>query len=226
MAGRGWHAGVIGIVAGRLAEKFHRPVVLVALDSLGTKPGVGSARSVPGLNLHHALAACGTHLVAHGGHAAAAGLRIDEAHIDAFRAEFCEFVAGEMTADDRIAELAIDAEAQFSQLTLATVQQIELLAPFGAGNPRPLFCASGVRLTEPPRRIGGGERHLAVRLQQHGVPMRGVSFGNGDWADELEKIEAPLDVAYRPVINEFRGRRNVEVHLVDWRLARQTADSR
>ncbi|HTN75475.1 MAG TPA: single-stranded-DNA-specific exonuclease RecJ [Pirellulaceae bacterium] len=219
LSGRNWHVGVIGIVAGRLAEKFHRPVILISLDALGGKPGVGSARSANGLQLHEALRACEVHLAGHGGHAAAAGLKIDEGRIDAFRAEFCEYAATAVTPQQRIAELAIDAEAMFSQLTPQIVRQIEQLAPFGAGNPRPVLCASNVQLVEPPKRMGGGERHLSAKLIQHGTQFRAVAFGHGDWADELAQVQGPLEIAYRPVINEFRGRQSVEVQLVDWRPA-------
>lgn len=217
LSGRGWHAGVIGIVAGRLAEKFHRPVIVISLDATGDKPGTGSARSPNGLALHHALAACSSHLCGHGGHAAAAGLKIDEQRIDAFRAELCEYAGALLTPEQRRAELRIDAEAAFSQLTPQIVRQIEQLAPFGAGNPRPVLCASGVRLAEPPKRIGGGERHLSAKLVQHGTSLRAVAFGHGDWADELAQVDGALDIAYRPVINDFRGRQSVEIHLVDWR---------
>jgi single-stranded-DNA-specific exonuclease len=217
LAGRGWHAGVIGIVAGRIAEKFHRPTVIVSLDPLGNKVGTGSARSPNGLALHKAFAACSTHLAGFGGHAAAAGLRIDEAHIDAFRAEFCDHAASLMTPAQRKAELRIDAEAAFSQLTLPTVRQIEQLAPFGAGNPRPVLCASNVKLAAPPKRMGGGERHLSVRLTQGAKALRAVAFGQGDWVDELAQLDGPIDVAYRPVINDYRGMQSVEIHLVDWR---------
>ena len=217
LAGRGWHQGVIGIVAGRLAEKYHRPVVMIAQDDLGTKPATGSARSASGLALHEALAACGDHLVGHGGHAAAAGLRIEDARIDDFRADFCEYVACEVAPQDRVAEVRIDVEAPLSQLTLRTVQEIERLAPFGQANPRPVLCATGVTLPESPRRMGKSERHLSLRLKQHNVTLRAVAFGQGDWADELDQQPGAIDIAYRPVINEFRGRRNVELHLVDWR---------
>lgn len=217
LAGRGWHAGVIGIVAGRLAEKYNRPVVLISLDQLAVKPGVGSARSAGRFNLHAALMACSSHLEAHGGHAAAAGLKISEANIAAFRNEFLEYVTGEFSPEDRLAELSIDAEAPLSQLTLQTVEQMELLAPFGQGNPRPLLCASGAALTEPPKRIGSGERHLSLKISHCGCAMRAVAFGCGDWAEPLVQHGGPIDIAYRPVINDFRGRRTVEVQLVDWR---------
>ncbi len=88
LGGVGWHPGVIGIVAGRLAEKYHRPVVVVGFDQAGVKPGSGSARSAGGLDLHQTLARCGEHLLSHGGHAAAAGLRIEETRMEAFRAAF------------------------------------------------------------------------------------------------------------------------------------------
>jgi len=218
-----WHPGVIGIVAGRLAEKFNRPVVVIALDKLGIKPGTGSARSVAGLELHRALEACSHHLVGHGGHAAAAGLKIDERKLDDFRADFCEFVAAELSGTDRTAELMIDAEVPISALTLEALAQMEKLAPFGQANPRPTFCAVGLTLDEPPKKIGGGGRHLALKLTQHRNSIRAVSFGNGEWAEELERIDGPIDVAFRPVINEFRGRRNIELQVVDWRVSTPAA---
>ncbi len=221
LAGRGWHPGVIGIVAGRLAEKYHRPVVLIALDEFGSKPGIGSARSVRGFPLHAALAACSEHLVSHGGHAAAAGLKIDAARVDQFRDEFCEIAGREIAPADRVAHLWIDAEVALSGLTLGAIEQLDRLAPFGHGNSRPLLCTTGVTLAEPPRRIGNGGRHLAVRVVQHGHAVRGVAFGRGETADELANVSGPLAIVFRPVINEYRGRRSVELQLADWRLAEQ-----
>jgi len=221
-----WHPGVIGIVAGRLAEKYHRPVILIALDRLGVKPGTGSARSAPGLELHKALAACTHHLVGHGGHAAAAGLKIEEKKLDDFRAEFCEYVAAEMKKPSVAGpELLIDAEMPLSTLTLETLNQINRLGPFGQGNARPTFCAVGLTLDEPPKKIGGGQRHLSLKLSQYRNSIRAVSFGNADWAEELEKLDGPIDVAFRPVINEFRGRRTVEMQVVDWRVSTPAAQA-
>ena len=218
LAGHGWHAGVIGIVAGRLCEKFHRPVALISLDAVGVKPGLGSARSVPGQPLHTALAACGDHLLSHGGHAAAAGLTIQETEVDSFRAAFCEFFAEQQQGEPLQPELEIDAETPFTSLTQQTVQQIEQLSPFGQGNPRPMLCTSGVKLAKPPQRMGGGGRHVSMTLEQHGQRMRAVAFGKGDWADEMATLSDSLAVAFQPVINRFRGRSSVELHLVDWQI--------
>lgn len=217
LAGRGWHAGVIGIVAGRLAELYHRPTVLISLDELESKPGVGSGRSVAGFNLHAALGACGEHLLGHGGHEAAAGLTIEEASVEPFRRDFCAYAERIISQDERVAELFVDAETPLAALTQQTVRQIESLAPFGHGNERPMLCTSDVRMTEPPRRMGSTGRHLSLRLEQHGVTLRAVAFGNGDWEDGLNSAGGPLSIAFKPVINNFRGRQTVEMQLADWR---------
>ncbi len=219
LAGLGWHPGVIGIVAGRLADKFHRPVVLIALDDVGVKPGVGSGRSVAGFDLHRALSMSSEHLLSFGGHAAAAGLRIEEENVEGFRAALCEYAAGELTGEQREAELWIDAEVPLGALTLASIEQLDRLAPFGQANHRPMLCASDVRLGQPPKRMGGGGRHLSLEVVQDTVRMRGVAFGAGDWADELAGRQEPLHLAFRPTINDFRGRRRVELQVADWQSA-------
>ncbi|MCA9231578.1 MAG: single-stranded-DNA-specific exonuclease RecJ [Planctomycetales bacterium] len=213
-----WHPGIIGVVAGRLAEKFHRPVVLVAADPLGIKPGIGSARSVAGFNLHAALAECGHLLQSHGGHAAAAGLKIMPGKFDAFRDAFCQVARERIDTENNSAELHIDAEASLQMLTRQTVEQIESLAPFGHGNARPMLCASKVRLTGQPKRMGATGHHLSMTFDQHGVKMRAVAFGGGDWQEELARIDGPLSIAFRPVINRYRGRVSVEIHLDDWHV--------
>jgi single-stranded-DNA-specific exonuclease len=219
LADRGWHAGVIGIVAGRLAERFHRPVVMIAQDSLQGRPATGSVRSVPGFDVHAALVACREHLVTCGGHAAAAGLRVEDVHIDAFREQFLAEVAARLPAALRQAQLTLDGEATLAGLTLDTVRQIEQLAPFGQANRRPLLCATSVSLAEPPRTIGGGARHLSMNLVQHGAKVRGVAFGGAEWLDHLPPPGQPFHVAFKPKINEFRGRRTAEMEIVDWRPA-------
>ncbi|MEZ6135257.1 MAG: single-stranded-DNA-specific exonuclease RecJ [Pirellulaceae bacterium] len=236
LASPNWHPGVIGIVAGKLAEKYHRPVVLIALDKLGVKPGTGSARSPNGVNLHAAFQQCSEWLISGGGHAAAAGLRIEEHKLRNFRSAFLEAVAEQTNELNTAAEIQFDAEATLGQLNLATVLQIEKLAPFGMGNPRPVFCALQVDLAEPAKLLGNSGRHISLRLKQHGCSMRAVAFGQAEeWLPKLEQlgdsaghsqVNGPpaherecgtVDLAFRPVINEFNGFRKVEMQLVDWR---------
>ena len=152
-------------------------------------------------------------------------MKIEESRIEAFRGAFCDQLSAQSTGSVGQAEICIDGEAPLSQLTAQIVRQIEQMAPFGMGNPRPVLCATGVKLAEPPKKIGSGERHLSFHIVQHRVKMRGVGFGFGEQADELSRIDTPLDIAYRPVINEYGGRHSVEVQLVDWRVSEVAARS-
>jgi len=219
LADRGWHAGVIGIVAGRLAERFHRPVVMIARDEHQGRPAIGSLRSVPGFDVHAALVACRPHLVTCGGHAAAAGLRIEDSRIEAFREQFIAEVAARLPESLRQAQITIDGEATLAGLTLDTVSQMERLAPFGHANRRPVLCASGVSLVEPPKTMGGGGRHISMTVMQHGAKIRGVAFGGAEWLDHLPAPGQPFHVVFKPKINEFRGRRTAEMEVIDWRPA-------
>jgi single-stranded-DNA-specific exonuclease len=217
LADRGWHKGVVGIVAGRLADRWHRPVVMIARDPLQGGPAVGSVRSVPGFDVLAAVKACSMHLLGCGGHAAAAGLQVDDAKIDDFRRAFVAEVEARMPESLRRAQLTLDGETSLAALTLDTVEQLERLAPFGEGNRRPLLCASGVTLAEPARTIGQSGKTLQLQLRQHGAKIRGVAFGGGDWLPHLPAPGQPFHVAFRPKINEYRGRRSAEVEVVDWR---------
>lgn len=217
LADRGWHKGVVGIVAGRLAERWHRPVVMIARDPLQGGPAVGSVRSVPGFDVLAAVKACSEHLLGCGGHAAAAGLQVDDAKIDDFRRAFVAEVESRMPEQLRRAQITIDGETSLGALTRDTVEQLEKLAPFGEGNRRPVLCASGVTLAEPARTMGQSGKHLQLQLRQHAAKIRGVAFGAGEWLPHLPTPGQPFHIAFRPKINEFRGRRTAEIELIDWR---------
>jgi len=217
-----WHPGVIGIVAGKLAERLARPVVLISSGENNGRRGVGSARGVPGFNLFEALQACAHLLTSFGGHAGAAGLTLPVEQIPEFRRQFVE-VAENMyprTAEPNV--LWIDAEVPFGLLTEQVVEQLERLGPFGHGNPRPVLCAQGVRLAYPPQSCGAQGQHLVLRVVQGDIGLRAVAFQRGHWAASLAP-EMLLDMAFQPVLNRFGGTGRVELHLIDWRL--HAADS-
>jgi single-stranded-DNA-specific exonuclease len=214
LASTDWHAGVIGIVAGRLTEQLGRPVLLVALRDDGA--GAGSGRSIPGFPLHHALAHCGEHLLSHGGHAAAAGFRIQSDRVDPFRAQFCEYVARHFPDGPPAPTLTLDAEVPLSALTSGLLAQIDRLEPYGAQNPRPKFLVADVEIVGEPRRIGGGERHLTFRIRQGKTAMRAVAWGMADRIDELLSGDRRCCVAATPKINEWNGYRSVELEVVDF----------
>ena len=218
LAGVGWHQGVIGVVAGRLAEKYAKPVLVLSLDSAGKTEATGSGRvGGTGIDLYDALSQCSERLVKFGGHKAAAGLTIDERQIEAFRGDFCEAVAKQWTEREIVPEIVIDAEAPLGQLNLETMKHMDMLAPFGAGNPRPTLCSRGVVVEGEAKLMGKTKRHITVQLRQGSKTIRAVAFNAESWCDELNDTTEPFEIAYRPVVNEFRGYRSVEIHLVDWR---------
>ena len=222
LAGRGWHPGVIGIVAGRIAEKYHRPTVVIALDQMKTKPGMGSARTALGLDLYSAIEKCSDLLESFGGHPAAAGLKINEENLDQFRDELCRVIAEDHSISEIEPELLIDCEVPLSHLTMTTMNQFQQLAPFGQDHPRPLLAATQVEFKNPAR-MGKGDLHFKTQVTQYGINLRAVAFGKGDWLEEIQQNPGPYDVAFRPVINEFNGFRSVEMHLVDWKVSELAA---
>jgi single-stranded-DNA-specific exonuclease len=215
LASRSWHAGLIGIVAGRLMETFGRPVLMIALGEPGV-PASGSGRSVPGFRLHKALEDCSDKLLSHGGHSAAAGFRIAPEHIDSFRDRFCQCVADYFGPEPPQPRLTLDAEVPLSALTAKLVDTMAQLEPYGAANPQPIFLAGDLQISGAPAKIGGGERHLSFRVRQDKSDMRVIAFGMADRVEELMSDGGKCCLAFTPKINEWQGRRNVELEARDF----------
>jgi single-stranded-DNA-specific exonuclease len=215
-----WHAGVIGIVASRLVDKFHRPTVMIALNN---GHGQGSARSIAGFHLARALDACGEHLEAHGGHEMAAGLKLETAKLDDFRAAFCAYASSQLRPDDLIPELALDASATLDQLTEALVKDLHRLGPFGHANRKPLLCCRDLQLTAPARRVGASGDHLQIHIRQGERLMKCIAFGYGPMEAKLS-LGTRIDLAVEPQLNEFNGRTNVELIVRDLVLLADTSD--
>jgi single-stranded-DNA-specific exonuclease len=210
-----WHAGVIGVVAGRLAERYCRPVLLIALH--GEPPvGHGSGRSVPGFALHDALRACGEHLLSHGGHAAAAGFKVAPHLVDDFRDCFCAYAARNATDPAAGTHLMIDAEVPLGAVTPGLVEALGQLEPYGAGNPRPLFVAGPVHVVGEPRRCGKGERHLQFRVRQQQSNFKAIAFGLAERCDELMSAGGECCVAFTPSFNDWQGWRSVQLEVKDF----------
>jgi len=180
LASDGWHAGVIGIVAARIAERHHRPCVLIALDGA---EGTGSGRSIPRFDLLGGLHASSEVLQRYGGHRAAAGLTIQRADVPAFREAFAAYAASVLTPEDLRPEVRVDAVAPGNTLTLSLAEELEQLAPFGQGNPAVSLLVPAA-LLDDPRPMGEG-RHVAFTLAAGGARSRCVLFGAGS------KLPAP-----------------------------------
>jgi single-stranded-DNA-specific exonuclease len=220
LASAGWHPGVIGIVAGRLADRYARPVLMIALrEELGL--GQGSGRSVPGFLLHEALQACGDDLLGHGGHATAAGFTIHPGRIDAFRDRFCACAARHFQAAPPAPRLVIDAEVPLDLLTPGLIESLTRLEPFGAGNPRPRFLAGPLQVVAPPRRVGKGERTLQFRVRQQQALLPAVAFNLADRTEELMSAGGSCCLVFTPGFNEWQGRRTIQLEVVDFQPGTQ-----
>jgi len=214
LASPDWHAGVIGIVAARLVDEFARPAVLIALDN-GT--GQGSARSIPGFHLHAALTACRSHLTSCGGHAMAAGLRIDTAKFDAFKAAFHDHAAQRVTSGDLRPRLKIDDEVPLAALDEKLVQDLGRMEPFGCGNPAPRLATTWLEVVGEPRAVGANADHLQVTLRQDGLMRKGIAFGMAKHRGTLSDHRR-CRVAFQPIVNEYNGRRTVEMQIQDFQF--------
>jgi single-stranded-DNA-specific exonuclease len=214
LAAEGWHAGVIGIVASRIVDRFCRPTVMVAL---GNGQGQGSARSIPGFHLARALESCAANLVAYGGHEMAAGLKIEADQLDDFRRAFCRVADSSVTDEMLVPQLRMECVADLSQVTEGLINDLQRLGPFGHGNRRPLLCIENATVAGPARRVGKTGDHLQLTVKQDRRTLRCIAFGAGEMIDRLGPGTS-LRLAVEPSINEFNGRRNVELAVKDFQL--------
>ena len=218
VGGQGWHAGVIGIVASRLVDRFHRPAVVIALgEGTADSVGHGSGRSIDGFHLSQALQACTDTLESHGGHEMAAGLKILPGRLDDFREAFVAHAAVHIDDAMLVPTLRVDADVRLANIDESLVNDFTRLGPFGRGNPRPVLRCEGVTLTAAPRRMGKTGDHLQLHLKQNGAMMRAVAWGAGDWCDRLQ-AGSVVNVAVEPQLNEFNGFRSVELEVKDLQL--------
>jgi single-stranded-DNA-specific exonuclease len=205
LAGRDWHPGVVGIVASRLVERHHRPVVVISLDEAGE--GRGSGRSIPGFDLLAALEACAEHLEGFGGHRAAAGLTIRAENVDAFRAAFAAHANEVLAPEDLLRTEKVDAIAGGVGLGLELAEELKQLAPFGMGNPGVRLLVPSARVTDV-RAMGEG-KHARFSLHSGAHRALGVAFGRPSLGVEDEDL---LDATVRLEVNHWNG--SVEPRLV------------
>ena len=214
LSGAHWHQGVVGIVASRLAEKYACPTFMICLQD---GRGKGSCRSFAGFNLFAALEHCAPLLEGFGGHALAAGFTIKEENIPAFAAAMNEYVLSATDGAEMVSALEVDGELDDpGLLTLEGVEGLELLEPYGAGNPKPVFALSGCQVTAVSE-VGGG-RHLKLRLAAGGRAFDAIFF-SATAAEAAVGVGDRVDAAFTPQINEYRGWRSVQLQLCDLRPA-------
>lgn len=204
-----WHIGVVGIVASRVLQEFYRPTIIVGGDGENWR---GSGRSIAGFDLAAALRACDDLLVRHGGHAMAAGITIRPDQLDAFRARLNELARRALKREDLQPPLRLDAEVTLDQLSLPALAELDQLRPTGMGNPNVQLCARGVTNARPLQRMGNEKQHVKLWVTDGRATHEAVWWNGGKESLPVGKF----DLAFAPQVNDFNGRRAVQLKVLDW----------
>lgn len=210
VAGEEYLAGVVGLVASRLADTFYRPAVVV---EWGESQSKGSARSIPEFHITQALDGCAELLIKHGGHAAAAGFTIDNAAWEQFTAQLRQIAAAQLASVELTPQLEVDAVIPLAQADWATAAMLEEMEPVGHANPRPCFVSRNVMV----RQFSVvGNNHLRLTLSDGRIVINGIAFGQGAWASHMPPR---IDVAYNLAVDEWNNERRLQLHVQDLRPA-------
>ena len=206
-----WHKGVVGIVASRLIEHYHRPTIILTRSG---EYAAGSARSVPGFNLYEAVHACREHLLGYGGHFAAAGMTLEIDKVEAFRNKFEEVIAATMPDHLTTPEILIDSEISFKDITPAFYNIITQMEPFGPENVRPSFVVR--RATDSGFSKIVKEEHLRFSVRQNGVTLTGIGFG---MANKYPLLSKNVDIVFKIDENEWNGQKSLQMKVIDIRAS-------
>ena len=209
-----WHTGVIGIVASRITDRFNRPAILIS-----TKDGIGrgSGRSIENFHLFEALTICEGFLKEYGGHQYACGLTILEENLPGFIKLINELAADTITAEDLVQSLSIDIDIELSMIDYKLAEDIAMLEPFGEGNPEPVFCSRGLKLSRPVRILKG--EHIKFQVTDGNKNFEAIGFGMAkDGGIELALRNYPaFDMAYTVSINSWLGVNTIQLKIEDVR---------
>ena len=209
--------GIVGLVAGRLTEEFYRPAVVMMI---GEKQSRASCRSIPEFNITRALDECADLLVRHGGHAMAAGFTVENSNIEVLQQELEQKAQDALAGLDLMPQLSIDLAIPMDALSENLVADLDRLEPTGYQNPAPTFMSRGLNVAHC-RRVGEDGKHLKLKLTgEHGAQMDAIGFGLGDWA---RRMPQKIDAAYHAEMNEWNGRRSLQMQLLDIRPAEPAA---
>jgi single-stranded-DNA-specific exonuclease len=212
VAGEGWHRGVIGIVASKLVDAFHRPAIVLSVDG---DVAHGSCRSIPSFNMLGALESCADVMIKFGGHKQAAGLTLEAGRIRELRARINDFADGCLGPDDLRPRLWIDDTLAFRSINEQIASELIRLAPFGAGNPCPMFRTSRVEIIDGPRRVK--DRHLKMAFRQDGRVMRGIAWRASERETFVAAHRAGIDLAFSLEQDTWNGERYLQLSVADFK---------
>ena len=206
--------GIIGLVAGRLADEFYRPAIVVDKGETASR---GSARSILEFHITDALDQCSDLLIRYGGHAGAAGFTVANKNLGELVDRLRALAADQLANVELAPVLAVDAEVELSQMSWELQHELAQLEPFGYGNRQPLFLSRGVRV-HSRRVVGTGGRHLKLALLADRVTWDAIAFRQGEWVSRLPER---IDIVYHFEVNEWNGRRRLQLNVQDIRPTEQ-----
>jgi single-stranded-DNA-specific exonuclease len=216
VGGDGWHRGVIGIVASKLVDTYHKPSIVLSIED---DVAHGSCRSIPDFDMLGALERCSDLFIRFGGHKQAAGLTMEAARVGEFRQRINAWADEVLEPDQLRPKLRIDAPLHLKAITHDLVRGLDAMGPFGMGNPRPVFHATPVEIVDGPRPLK--ERHLKMTFAQDGRRFRAIAWRAAERADFLEKHRNGVDLAFSLERNEFQGETYLELSVADFRAVEQ-----
>jgi single-stranded-DNA-specific exonuclease len=216
LSGKNWHPGVIGIVASRISEKYNRPSILIS-DS--GKVCRGSARSIEGFDVYKLLLSCKDIFSDFGGHKDAAGFEMLSGSIEELKSRLSTEIEGSFTYDELVPKTRIDVEAEPEELSCGLAREIERLAPFGQGNPSPVFLSKNMKV-DSCKKVGAKGSHIKLKLSRGGAVIDAIGFGLGALAEEMPRNSA-VDIAFNLSVNEWDGFVIPQAQLVDIRRAQK-----
>ena len=213
LASSKWHQGVIGIVASRLVERYHRPTILIAIDG---NEGKGSARSISGFDMYDALKECSNYLLKFGGHKYAAGLSIDPKNIQKLRDKLRAFSEKTLKQEDLVPRLTIDSELEFDSIDDKLVDTLNLFSPFGPQNLRPVFLTRNLEILGEPYVVGNN--HLKLKVKKNDRIFDAIGFGFGDWVKPLSMKRIKIDLVYVIERNTWNGNSKLQLRIKDLKI--------
>lgn len=205
-----WNKGIVGLVAGKIAEEYHKPTIVLANDGDSL---TGSARTVRDFNIVEALKHSSQYLIRFGGHQQAAGLTLHPKDFDAFYQKVLEYADINLSDEDLQPNLELEAELDGSQLSIANCQLLQQFEPFGVENPKPKFLVSGVKILST-RAVGAERQHLQMKLEKDNVQINSIAFNQG-FLEKTLKIGNTIDVACELMEDGWNGRKEVKLRIID-----------
>jgi len=210
-----WSAGIVGLIAGRLCERYGKPTI--ALEVQGNKM-TASCRSIPSFNIVDGLKACSKHLLRFGGHAQAAGFTIEKSKWKGFVEDLENYAKNKSGKEPNKHVIEIDTELPLKEATMKTIQMQDMLQPYGQTNPKPSYIIRNMEVTEC-RKVGETKDHLKLYVKSEGREVGGIGFNLGQFADKAQ-VGTLIDLVCGLEINEFRGSKKIQFMITDFKIAK------